>query len=73
MRAEARGGDTWIELVHDRFVEPIRQSNRTWFSHNLNPLTLAAQAWLQAGKPESKLYSGSHLAAAAAQTPGQSG
>ena len=24
VRAEARGGDTWIELVHDRFVEPIR-------------------------------------------------
>ncbi|MBK9094957.1 MAG: hypothetical protein IPM84_19765, partial [Anaerolineae bacterium] len=26
VRAEARGGDTWIELVHDRFVEPIRAS-----------------------------------------------
>ena len=67
VRAEARGGDTWIELVHDRFVEPIRQSNRAWFSRNLNPLTLAAQAWLNAGKPEGKLYSGSQLAAAATQ------
>ena len=28
VRAEARGGDTWIELVHDRFVEPIRASKR---------------------------------------------
>ena len=27
VRGEARGGDTWIELVHDRFVEPIRASN----------------------------------------------
>jgi hypothetical protein len=67
VRAEARGSDTWIELVHDRFVEPIRQSNRAWFSRNLNPLTLDAQAWLDAGKPASKLYGGSQLAAAAAQ------
>lgn len=27
VRGEARGGDAWIELVHDRFVEPIRASN----------------------------------------------
>jgi hypothetical protein len=67
VRAEARGGDMWVELVHDRFVEPIRQSNRAWFSGNLNPLTLAAQAWQEAGRPESQLYSGSQLAAAAAQ------
>ena len=67
VRGEARGGDTWIELVHDRFVEPIRQANRTWFSRNLNPLTLDAQTWLDAGKPASKLYTGSQLAAAADQ------
>lgn len=56
VRGEARGGDTWIELVHDRFVEPIRRSNREWFVHNLSPLTLAAQEWHAAGKPASKLY-----------------
>lgn len=67
VRGEARGGNTWIELVHDRFVDPIRRSNRTWSTRNLTPLTQAAQAWLEAGKPESKLYSGSQLAAAAAQ------
>jgi hypothetical protein len=67
VRGEARGGDTWIELVHDRFVEPIRRSNRAWFDRNLNPLTLDAQAWLDAGKPASQLYGGSQLAAAVAQ------
>ncbi|MGB3220629.1 MAG: SH3 domain-containing protein, partial [Anaerolineae bacterium] len=67
VRAEARGGDTWVELVHDRFVEPIRASNAAWFSRNLNSLTLAAQAWLDAGKPASALYRGSQLAAAAEQ------
>jgi WD40 repeat protein len=76
VRGEARGGDVWIELAHDRFVEPIRQSNRAWFSRNLNPLTLDARAWREAGKPESKLYTGSQLSAAAAQihaSPGEFG
>jgi Tol biopolymer transport system component len=67
VRAEARGGDTWIELVHDRFIEPIRQSNLAWFARNLNPLTQAARAWQEAGRLESKLYVDSQLAAAAAQ------
>ncbi len=67
VRGEARGGDTWIELVHDRFVEPIRQSNRAWSGHNLNPLSVDAQAWLETGKVESYLYGGSQLAAADAQ------
>ncbi len=67
VRAEARGGDAWIELVHDRFVEPIRASNRAWLARNLNPLTQAAQTWLEAGKPEGDLYTDSQLEAAAAQ------
>lgn len=67
VRGEARSGGTWIELVHDRFVEPIRQSNRAWFSHNLNRLTVDARAWQEAGAAESKLYKDTQLAAAAAQ------
>jgi hypothetical protein len=31
IRAEARpGGERWYELTHDRFVVPIRDSNRVW-------------------------------------------
>jgi hypothetical protein len=31
IRAEARaGGERWYELTHDRFVGPIRDSNRVW-------------------------------------------
>ena len=26
-----RCGNAWIELVHDRFVEPIRVNNAVWF------------------------------------------
>ncbi len=30
VRAERRRGATWYELIHDRFIEPIRDSNSTW-------------------------------------------
>ncbi len=30
VRSENRGGGVWYELTHDRFIEPIRQSNRRW-------------------------------------------
>ena len=67
VRGETRSGDTWVELVHDRFIEPIRQSNRAWFSRNLNPIAVAAQAWHEAGKDPARLYEGRQLADALAQ------
>jgi hypothetical protein len=34
IRAEARpGGERWYELTHDRFIGPIRDSNRVWKEH----------------------------------------
>lgn len=30
IRAEQRAGTWWFELCHDRFIEPIRRSNRKW-------------------------------------------
>lgn len=34
IRAEVRaGGERWYELTHDRFVVPIRDSNRVWKEH----------------------------------------
>ena len=34
IRAEARaGGERWYELTHDRFVGPIKDSNRVWKEH----------------------------------------
>jgi tetratricopeptide (TPR) repeat protein len=32
IRAESRAGATWYELTHDRFIGPIRASNRTWLA-----------------------------------------
>jgi len=33
VRAEPRGGALWYELTHDRFIAPIRSSNRKWFAN----------------------------------------
>ena len=30
IRAELRGGEVWYELSHDRFIQPIRDSNDLW-------------------------------------------
>ncbi len=67
LRTELRAGGAWIELVHDRFIEPIRDANQAWLEKNRNPLTLAAQAWRQANLDPSQLYTGSQLAAAIAE------
>lgn len=67
LRSEQRAGGRWVELVHDRFVEPIQISNRAWLARNQNSLTQAAQAWLAAGKPAGQLYAGSQLTSAVAQ------
>ena len=32
VRGEDRGGSRWIELIHDRFIEPILESNHRWRS-----------------------------------------
>ena len=32
VRGEDRGGGRWIELIHDRFIEPILESNHRWRS-----------------------------------------
>jgi WD40 repeat protein len=30
IRSEARAGARWYELTHDRFIEPIQESNKRW-------------------------------------------
>ena len=67
LRTELRGGGAWVELVHDRFVEPIMQANLAWLARNQNPLTQAAQAWQAAGDDKHLLYSGQALEDAQAE------
>jgi hypothetical protein len=62
VRAETRSGNTWVELVHDRFVEPILASNRAWFTLNTSPLQRQADLWQQQGRPEELLLTDNTLA-----------
>jgi hypothetical protein len=60
LRSDTRSGDTRIELVHDRFVEPILASNRAWRAQNQNPLVLAAEVWLAENRSPRRLLYGAH-------------
>ena len=50
LRTELRAGGAWVELVHDRFIDPILQSNQAWLDRNQNPMRGAAQAWEEAAR-----------------------
>ena len=52
LRKEVRAGGVWVELIHDRFVEPIREINR----QQATPLALDAERWNIAGEPNDFLY-----------------
>jgi WD40 repeat protein len=43
LRGETRGGGRWVELVHDRLVEPIREANEAW--RRTYPLVVASELW----------------------------
>jgi WD40 repeat protein len=64
VRGEARGGDTWIELVHDRLVEPVRASNAAWFPEHLSALQRQAALWDEQKRPDGLLLRGTALAEA---------
>ncbi|MCK6629095.1 MAG: hypothetical protein L6R45_28450 [Anaerolineae bacterium] len=60
LRTESRAGGIWYELVHDRFIEPILQSNRDWRAQQ--PLVVQmAEAWVAAGEDPAKLLEGQLL------------
>jgi WD40 repeat protein len=72
IRIEMRGTKPWIELTHDRFVEPILRANALWREANVKrsgvewvlDLETRAQQWIDASRPASMLISGSELARA---------
>lgn len=57
LRAELRAGGSWIELVHDRFVDPIRAANLRWQLNYANPLAHATRAWIAADRDPARLAS----------------
>ncbi len=49
IRSDLRAGARWYELVHDRLIDPIRQSNRTWEAVRQTPLRTTAKRWKETG------------------------
>ena len=72
VRSEIRSGTTWIELVHDRFVEPIRTSNAVWFPAHLSALQRQAALWDEQGRSSGLLLREAALAEAEAWAAGHS-
>lgn len=66
IRPEIRGGIPWYELTHDRFIRPIRRSNRGWFRLKGDLasqwLETRAEAWGRWGRGNSYLLTGRELA-----------
>ncbi len=54
LREENRGGGTWYELTHDRFIEPILQANHEWLANQ--PLIKLAQRWTAADEEKKANY-----------------
>jgi WD40 repeat protein len=71
IRAENRRGTRWIELAHDRLVEPVRNDNIRWRAEHLSDLQRQAARWQAAGRREELLLAGAALAAAEAKMAAQ--
>ena len=56
LREVVRPAGVWYELVHDRFVHPIKESNRAW--RLANPLINLAQQWKDSEWADDALLSG---------------
>jgi WD40 repeat protein len=74
LRAERRRDIIWLELAHDRLIQPVVEDNAAWLDRTLLPFQRQAGAWDRAGRPTSLLLAGTALAAAQrwAADPGNS-
>src|SRR5215213_474296 len=68
IRVEMRGGEPWYELSHDRFIPPIRESNRRFLlqqplaKRKAEELEARAGEWLQSRRSEKLLLNRGELA-----------
>ena len=60
IRSERVRGARWIELVHDRLIDPILASNEKALV--VHPVSVDARNWQRAGRDPSFLYPGQKLA-----------
>jgi len=61
VRIENRGGAFWLELAHDRLVQPVQNNNSAWFQANLSMLQRQAVLWKDGKEEKSLLLHGEAL------------
>ncbi len=61
LRKETRGGRDWIELTHDRLIEPLLWDNNRWRGEHLSLLQMQAYLWDAAGRIDGYLLTGAAL------------
>jgi WD40 repeat protein len=66
LRQETRRGVQWLELIHDRLIDPVREDNAAWFQTNLSALQKAATLWDNEKRVPGYLLTGEALANAKA-------
>jgi WD40 repeat protein len=62
LRIDVAGEREWIELAHDRLVNPVLKSNEDWRRKHLALVQRQAKLWAEAGKSKRELlFSGEEL------------
>jgi len=65
LRIDVSGDREWIELPHDRLINPVLKSNEAWREKHLALVQKQAKLWSEAGKSKRELlFSGEELDAA---------
>jgi pSer/pThr/pTyr-binding forkhead associated (FHA) protein len=64
IREEQRRGISWLELAHDRLIEPIRRNNTAWREAHLKSFQRQAALWDREGRPNRLELSGAALSEA---------
>ncbi len=55
IRSDVRSDQEWIELAHDRLVDPVLAGNKEWRDRNLQLFQRQAKLWAAAGKEHGEL------------------
>lgn len=52
LRSETRAGGRWVELIHDSFIDPLREANEAWTQQRMRqtPWVADAYRWEKATK-----------------------
>ena len=61
VRRELRRGAQWLELAHDRLIDPVRADNNDWYPINLSVLQQQAALWDSQRRESGYLLTGAAL------------